>query len=330
MRWTLALVVAITGCGARSGLLTEGSAGTGAECRGGAPWILFDVLGESGSSSTTMRGIHAMRTDGSDEHAVVLPHGPGLYPWVSRDGTQLLYASYPPADAGSEGGPDSALYLHDLSAGTDTLVVKTTHLSYSALSPDGRTVAYVSAYSLHALATDGTGDRTLLAGPNGDGTGYGHPAFLADPHTIVYATGGRIGAIQTDGSGDRTLLTTIPGSLQYPNPGYSPDGSHLVVGSSCGRDAPDALRIFASASLPGAACGSGQLLVAVNDGASPNAANDPAWGADGRIAYASGADVYLIDATGGTPTDLTASLTGDGGTLTASDPVWAPACTRIP
>jgi Tol biopolymer transport system component len=211
-----------------------------------------------------------------------------------------------------------------------TLVVTTQQLTYSALSPDGQTVAYVSGYSLKAIGIDGSNDRTLLAGPNQDGGGYGHPAFLADPQTVIYGTNGSIGSIRIDGSDNQTLLTTIPDSFEYPNPGFSPDYTQLAVGSGCGRDAPEALRIFMTASLPGEPCGAGQFLVDVNEGASPNSANDPSWGSNGKIAYSSYPDVWVIDASGGTPTNMTSGLTGDAGTLTASDPRWAPGCWVLP
>ena len=72
------------------------------------------------------------------------------------------------------------------------------------------------------------------------------------------------------------------------------------------------------------------MLTDVDFGASPNNANDPSWGSNGLIAYESYPDVYVIPAGGGTPTDLTASMTGDAGTVTAQDPVWAPACAQVP
>jgi Tol biopolymer transport system component len=257
---------------------------------------------------------------------VTLPHGPGAFPSVSPDGSKLLYATFMSTD----GGSDSALYLYDFASRSSTLVVTTTELTYSALSPDGRTVAWTTSYSLHAVDADGTNDRTLLAGPNAEGTGYGHPVFASDSTTVVYGTGGIIGAIRIDGSQNETLLTAIPGSFQYPNPAFSPDYQQIVVGAFCDQASPEALRIYAYASLPGATCSSGQFLVDVSAGSSPNQANDPSWSQDGRIAYGSGKDVLVIDATGGVPVNLTADLTGDAGTATASDPVWAPACADVP
>jgi hypothetical protein len=103
-----------------------------------------------------------------------------------------------------------------------------------------------------------------------------------------------------------------------------------VVGDYCSQDAGGTLRVYPFASLPGAACESGRLLTDVQNGSSPNLANDPSWGHNGLIAYASGKDVFVIDATGGTPRNMTAGLTGDGGVATASDPVWAPGCASLP
>jgi hypothetical protein len=334
----LALLALIAACGARTGLLTQGSPPGAPEPvvsfdAGGChelPWLLFDVFDDTAQGATGATGIHAMRADGTGERRVDLPHGPALYPSISPDGSKLLYATFLPLDAEADGGDDSALYMFDLASHTTTLVVTTMQLTYSALSPDGQTVAYVTGYSLHDIAPDGTNDRALLNGPNNDGSGYGHPTFAADPRTILYGTGGIIGAIGIDGSANQTLLTTIPGSFQYPNPAMSPDDTQLVMGGNCSQDTPDALRVYPFASLPGASCESGQILTMVSDGSSSNSANDPSWGPNGLIAYASGQDVYVIPATGGTPTNMTAGLTGDSGAISASDPVWAPACATLP
>jgi hypothetical protein len=333
-RWTtlLGVVALLPACGARTGLDLGAGRPTpppitfDAGCpEGDLTWLLFDIIGDRGFASA---GVHAMRANGTAEHKVSLPHSPALFPSVSPDGSKLLYATCLPVDAG--GVNNSALYLYDFGSGLEKLVVTTTDLTYSALSPDGKTVAYVTDYSLHAIAPDGTNDRTLLAGPNGCGTGYGHPTFTTDPHTVVYATGGIIGSIDIDGLGNMTLLTAIPGSFQYPNPAFSPDHTQIVVGLFCDQASPDALRVYPYASLPGATCLSGQVLVNVTEGSAPNMANDPSWGPSGLIAYGSGADVFTIPASGGTPTNMTATLTGEGGAVTASDPVWAPPCAQIP
>jgi Tol biopolymer transport system component len=329
----LAGLALIAACGARTGLIAQdgGSpdgAGTfEAGCAEPQPWLLFDIFDETG---TTPGGIYALRADGTAGHPVTLPHSPAFYPSVSPDGSKLLYATSLPPDADVDGGVDSALYLYDFASQSSTLVVTTQQLTYSALSPDGKTVSYVTGYSLHDIAPDGTNDLALLVGPNNCGTGYGHPVFASDSRTIVYGTGGIIGAIGIDGSGNETLLTAIAGSFQYPNPAFSPDYQRIVMGAFCDQSSPDALRIYEYASLPQTTCESGQRLVDVSGGAASNMANDPSWAPEGLIAYGSGKDVFVIAASGGSPTNMTAELTGDGGTFTASDPVWAPACAMIP
>jgi Tol biopolymer transport system component len=290
-------------------------------------WLLFDV---SNQGPQVAFGLYAMRADGSELHPVMLPNGPGAFGSVSPDGTKLLYAAFPPPDAGVANGNDSALYAYDFASGTATLVLTTEGLTYSAMSPDGRTISYVSGYSLHDAASDGTHDLLLVAGPDpNSGTGFGHPTFAGDSRTILYGAGGFVGAIGVDGTGNETLLSIIPGSFQYPNPAFSPDYSQIAVGALC-QNNEYALRVYPFASLSSATCESGRLLADVDFGASSNQANDPSWGMGGLIAYASGKDVYAIPASGGTPTNLTAGLTGDSGTLAASDPVWAPACAQIP
>jgi len=324
--WPLVLLPIFTACGDRTGLLVP-TRDVLPDCADQArPWLLFDLVEETAKGFPSR--VYAMRVDGSQGHFLDLPHGPGYFPSVSPDGTKLLYATYSFPDGGAPGG--SALYLYDLVSHTASLVVTTSDLTYSALSPDGRTVAYVSNYSLRAIDAAGTNDRELIHGPNGDGFGYGHPEFTSDPHTVLYVTDGAIGTIGVDGTPGQTLLTTIPGSLQYPNAAFSPDYGQLAVGTACSQSSPDAIRIYPLSSLPGASCDSGQILVGAEPGSTSNLGNDPSWGPTELIAYDSGPDVFLVPTGGGTPTNVTASLTGDSGTITASDPVWAPGCASLP
>jgi Tol biopolymer transport system component len=242
---------------------------------------------------------------------VTLPHHPAYFPSVSPNGTKLLYSTYIVTD---DGGVDGALYAYDFASRTAQLVVRTSGTDYSAMSPDSQTVAYVNNLSLHTIAIDGTNDRTILLGPNDNGTGYGHPIFAADSQTVLYGTGGALGVIRIDGSHDEVLLTE-PVNL-YPNAAFSPDFQRIVAGVLC------------DASLPGA-CASGQLLADVAPSSSFNAgASDPSWGHNGLIAYGSEKDVYVIAETGGAARNMTAAVTGSHGA--ASDPVWAPGCASIP
>jgi hypothetical protein len=190
-RAALAAFALVAACGARTGLDASPPAPpvTFAGCHQ-QPWLLFDL---SDANNPESEGIYAMRADGSDPHPLTLPHSPAYFPSVSPDGGHLLYATFQGQDAG--GG--ALLYLYDFASRTASLVVQTPQLTYSALSPDGQTVAYVNGYSLHDVAPDGSNDRTLLAGPNSDGSGYGHPTFF-DSSTILYGTGGIVGSIGVD------------------------------------------------------------------------------------------------------------------------------------
>lgn len=338
MRPSLVLALALAGCGSRTGLpAPNGSAGGNGPSDAGVlpdegvdsacpqaenPWLVFDTRG----TTAGLQAMYAMRADGSEGHFVQLPHAPAYFPSVSPDGTELLYATPLPADAGAPGGADSALYAYDLVAHTERLLVTTQGLTYSALSPDGQTVAYVSSYSLHAASPGGANDRTLLAGPDNDGSGYGHPTF-ADSQTVVYGTGGAVGAIGIDGTGNR-LLVSQTATLLYPNVGFSPDHQRLAAGVDCDPMSLPALVVFDWSSLP-APCESGQVLAQVEESSAFNGANDPSWGPTGLIAYGSGSDVYVVPASGGTPTDVTQGLT-DAGMLTAEEPVWAPGCVVVP
>jgi Tol biopolymer transport system component len=269
-----------------------------------------------------------MRADGTQLHAVPLPHSPAYYPSVSPDGTKLLYTtSFVPT---SDGGNDTALYLFDFASQTALLVVSSFSMSYSALSPDLQTVAYSANYGLYAIGADGTNNRSLVVGSPGNGA-YGHPTFASDSKTILYGTLGVVGSVESDGTNNQTLLTGVVGSFWYPNPAFSPDYSQIAVGIFCDQTSPFDLLVFQYASLAETACSSGTVLTTVSESSAENmGATDPSWGPTGLIAYGSYSDVWVIPATGGTPTNVTSKLTGDAGAFTASDPVWAPACAAVP
>ncbi len=116
--------------------------------------------------------------------------------------------------------------------------------------------------------------------------------------------------------------------MLYPNAGFSPDRRRLAVGVDCDPTSLPAIAVFDWASLP-APCASGQVVAQVSESSAFNGANDPSWGPTGLIAYGSDSDVYVVPATGGTPTDVTQGLT-DAGMLTAEEPVWAPGCVVVP
>ncbi len=297
------------------------------------PWLLFELSSEASST------LYAMRADGSDGHPLNLASQGGSAS-VSPDGTKIFYITFTaePADAGYLG----TLFAQDVGSGASQPVLtdpagsfQTTYtaLSYSALSPDGRTLAYTLGYDVHLVNPDGTNDRLLLQGSQDNGIVYGHPSFTPDSLTVLYGSGGNFGSIRVDGSAMSTLVTEDGPGPQYPNVALSPDGASVASVIGCaGLDAgavDTTLRVYPYASLP-APCESGKVVAVVDGGyfAAPNGCPNPSWGPSGLIAYNSGPDVYVVDPGGGFPRNMTAALTGSS--RQAFDPIWAPACAPIP
>jgi Tol biopolymer transport system component len=323
MRSLFVLATLIAACGARTGLR-----GTGADAGGPActepPWIVFDDFSTQGG------GIAAMRADGSSFHLLGID---GFLPSVSPDGASLLYVT------GSPEG-DESLLLRDLASGQTRTIVQLTvqppssGLGKAAVSPDGRWIAYGDSPDLRLVAFDGSGDHLLVPGPYEAGCcpwSYGHPQFSADSATVYFSTIGRLASVGVDGSGPTLLWEdqffsnpTIPGFV-FPNASLSPDGKKLVAEVACDVSA---LRVFDAASLPADPCATGTHLVDVGVSESSNESSNPAWGPTGEIVYQDGADLWAIDAGGGTPKNLTSSLTSNGGA--AADPTWAPGCAKLP
>jgi hypothetical protein len=302
-----------------------------AACRA-APWLLFEL------SKETTTSLYAMRADGTQGHRLKLGHQAG-YASLSVPGTQLLYVgiSTEPNDAGylntlsEEDLPSGPSLPLATSLVQNDIEDETLALTYSALSPDGKTVAYTHGYDVRLVNVDGSNDRLLLQGSTDSNFVYGHPSFTNDSQTVLYGfvtTFSAFGSIHVDGSAMTTLVTEDGPGPQYPNPTLSPDGTSVASAIGCAGDdagATTKLRVYPFASLP-APCASGRIVTVVDDNFSGGV--NPAWGPSGLIAYGSGNDVYVVDASGGTRRNMTAALTP--GTDAAFDPIWAPACAPIP
>ncbi len=202
------------------------------------------------------------------------------------------------------------------------------------MSPDGKLVAYGFIPDLRLATIDDQNDHVLIPGPYNAGCcpwSYGHPVFSPDSQTIYFSTIGILESIHTDGTGLQMLEQdqffanpSIPG-FSFPNVSLSPDGTELVAQVAC--DVAE-LRIFKVGVLPGDPCTVGTKLVEVEASEASNEASNPSWGPT-QIVYDNNKDLFLIDPTGGTPQNLTQSVT-TGEESFASDPVWAPACAELP
>jgi hypothetical protein len=321
-------------CGARTGLEVlaqstppgDASAEASAPCTK-APWVLFDYDVQGMGYE-----IFAIHPDGSSLHALDLGTTRTANPSISPDGASLLYRTY--------SDTDDTLLLRDLASGTTRTIVHITvqppssGLSKGAVSPDNRLIAYGNSPDVHLVAFDGSNDRVLVSGPYEAGCcpwSYGHPAFGADSSTVYFSTIGRLEEIRVDGSGRRLLEQDQffsnpqdPG-FSFPNASFSPEYDALVAQVAC--DVSE-LRVYPLGSLPGDPCAAGTKLAILqgSQGASNEAAN-PSWGPTGLIVYDDGVDLFLVPATGGTPQNITASIT-TGGRM-AADPVWASGCSTL-
>jgi Tol biopolymer transport system component len=320
-------VLAVCACGARTELgggITGSDGGTACTA---APWVVFDY--EGGQSS----GIAAMRADGSSFHMLDLGGMRGWDPSVSPDGTLLFYVVAP------DDGSNSLVERDLVTSQTRTFLQITVQPSSNGLekatvSPDGKLIAYELSPDIHLASIDGSNDRVLVSGPynpNGLPFSYGHPAFSADSQTVYFSTIGLLESIHVDGSARVTLEQdqfftnpSIP-DFSFPNASLSPDGTELVAQIAC--DVSE-LRIFPIGSLPGDPCTVGTKLVEVGSSQAFDEASNPSWGAT-QIVYDDDKDLFLIDPTGGVPTNLTQSVTTADSSF-AADPVWAPACAALP
>jgi hypothetical protein len=80
--------------------------------------------------------------------------------------------------------------------------------------------------------------------------------------------------------------------------------------------------------LAGDPCALGTKLATLIGAAASNEAANASWGPNGMIVYDDAANLLLVPASGGTPQNITASITTGG--RVAADPVWASGCAAIP
>jgi Tol biopolymer transport system component len=144
------------------------------------------------------------------------------------------------------------------------------------------------------LSTTPTGAETKLSPPATDFA----PAVSPDGTQIAFAAGRDLFVMNADGSARKRLTTD---GYSNSDPSWSPDGKRLVFSSEVDGNPELYVKLVA---------GGAATRITTTTG---NAEHNPVWSPDGkRIAYersgcdgAAGSCVYVVAATGGTPTNLT-------------------------
>ena len=162
-------------------------------------------------------------TADSDAELLVDLGADSTYPAFPAAGKRLAFVSL--LDQGS--------YVHLIEAdGTGRRHVGPPGASEPALSPDGRTIAFVrdvsrgerGSYELFVMAIDGSGEKQLTDDAGNDNH---HPAFAPDGRTIAFdrsqdGVGAGVFIVNSDGTGEKRL---VPIGTE---PAFSPDGRRIA------------------------------------------------------------------------------------------------------
>jgi hypothetical protein len=225
------------------------------------------------------------------------------------------------------------LRLYSFADGTEIPVGPSGIISYGSISPDNAYVAFGQG-SISLVATTGSAQPVVVLELGMQDTGVYYPVFTPDSKRLLYGGLAAVDSVLLDGTDVETVLAE-PSAPTNPAPAFSPNYQSLAAIVNCDEGSEPvgsgwALLVYPYASLP-APCDSGVVVTSVP----ANAANTSlAWG-PGFIAFVQGNDVWIVDADGGTPTNLTQDLTsfttsgGEPGGTVASNPTWAPACTKL-
>jgi Tol biopolymer transport system component len=277
-------------------------------------WIAFDSDGGSG------RDVWATRVDQSARRRLTTDPGTEAQPAFSRDGTKLAYAS------DREGGVFQ-IYVMNLANGVSTRVTQRPEGAHDpAFSMDGTHIGYRSGDSVYTALLDGRDESQVTGGSLccvGGGMEFGGPVFpsngqvIYDDYNAIYALSGTV---------RRTIVGPTTGEQSHP--ALSPDGSTIVLQSTCaGDNAARSIWTVPAASNTNYSCTEGRRLSAPGtDG------THASWGPNNMIVWGS--------VTGGTNStspvlsDLVlwqdgTARTIESGTGDIRNPTWSPVGTVI-
>ena len=210
-------------------------------------WIAFDSDGGSG------RDIWAIRVDQSARRRLTTDTSTEAQPAFSRDGTKLAYAS-------DRDGGVFQIYVMNLANGVATRVTQRPEGAHDpAFSMDGTRVGYRSGDSVFTALLDGSDERQATAGSLccvGGGMEFGGPVFPSDGQ-IIYDDYNAIYALS--GTARRTIVGPTTGEQSHP--ALSPDGSTIVLQSTCaGDNAARSLWTVPATSTTNYSCTGGQRI----------------------------------------------------------------------
>ena len=204
-------------------------------------------------------------------------------------------------------------------------VSRRTHVvhAYACFSPDGEELVFQSNatgdWDLYAMRVDGSALRPLVTGPGADIT----PVFAPDGKTIAFVSerdGQREVYLCDPDGGAQRRVTTEPGHDLHPV--WSRDGGRILFSSNRGNASADDYDLYSMRS-------DGGDLVRLTRG--PDVDTYASWSPDGArivtrrvLAGTDNNEVFLLDADGGNPRNLTNDPESYDGW-----PVWSPDGRRI-
>jgi Tol biopolymer transport system component len=199
-----------------------GVAGVG----GGDPadaWIAFDSDGGAFN-----RDLYVIRFDGTGRRRLTTDKSVDAQPSFSRDGTKLAFAS-------DRAGGALQIYVMDLATGSTSRVTNRADGAHDpAFVFDGTRVGYRSGISVFTARLDGTDERQVTDGQTCcTGGTFGAPGFPTDGRTIVYDDYNAIYSV-TAGAARKTIVIPLTGEQSHP--ALSPEGSNIVLQSTCVDD----------------------------------------------------------------------------------------------
>jgi len=277
-------------------------------------WIAFDLNGGSG------RDIWAIRVDQSARRRLTTDTATEAQPAFSRDGTKLAYAS-------DRDGGVMQIYVMNLANGGSTRVTQRPQGAHDpAFSTDGTRIGYRSGDTVFTALLDGSDEQPATSGSLCCGVGstsFGGPVFpsdgrlIYDDYNAIYALSG-------------TTRTTIVGPTtgEQSHPALSPDGSMIVLQSTCaGDNAARSIWTVPATSTTDYSCTGGQRISERGTDAT-----HASWGPNNMIVWGS--------VTGGTNStspalsDLVLWQDGvvrtvESGTGDLRNPAWSPVGTVI-